>query len=109
MNSITFNNILGNNDNPSAEEFRAIYCKLLVCNNIVYKNNYGNCITNDTGILTVSSAPAINQCIVDHTSQRGDRFEIEFNYDEAIKEQIEKFDEHLNAFTAKLKKISLQL
>lgn len=92
-------NILGNNDNPSPAEFQAIYRKLLVCKEIVYKNNYANCISNDTRILEVSSARLVNKCKANHALQCN-AFVIEFDYQEAINEDIEKFDQHLNAFIA---------
>lgn len=66
-----------------------------MCNEIVYKNDKGNCISNDTGILTVSSR-AIPQPSKQRTDQ-GDTFEIELDYFQAVEEQIEKFDQHLCA------------
>lgn len=92
-------NIPGNNDNPSAAEFLAIYRKLLVCKEIVHRNNYGNCITDDTGILTIASSGSVDKYTSDNTSQY-EVFEIEFDYHVAIDEEIEKFDQHLNAFIA---------
>lgn len=85
-------------------EFQSIYRKLLACKEIVYKNNYGNCVTNDTGVLTVSSGhrhkQASEKCTLESTFIRGICFEIELDYAEAIGQEIEKFDEHLNAFIA---------
>lgn len=85
-------------------EFESIYRKLLACKEIVYKNNYGNCVTNDTGVLTVSSGHRHKQtsekCTIETTFVKGKSFEIEFDYLGAIGEEIEKFDEHLNAFIA---------
>lgn len=72
----------------------------MVCKEIVYKNNYANCISDDTGVLTVSSARPVKQCTVSDTYARGQIFEIEFNYEVAIHENIEKFDEHSCAFIA---------
>lgn len=90
--------IAGRNDNPSASEFKARYKKLLVCNEIVYKNDKGNCISNDTGILTVSTR-AIPQPSKESTDQ-GDTFEIELDYFQAVEEDIPKFDQHLYANVA---------
>lgn len=81
-------------------EFQAIYRKLLVCKEIVYENNYGNCISNDTNILTVSSKGPAKPGNIDSTYSRGDTFEVEFDYFDAVSEDIGKFDQHLNAFTA---------
>lgn len=73
----------------------------MACKEIVYKNNHGNCITDDTGILTVSSKLSrVEQCAVERTFAQGNSIEIEFDYFEAINEEIGKFDEHLCAFTA---------
>lgn len=92
--------IPGYNDNPSAEEFKSIFRKLLVCKEIVYKNNYGNCISDDTGILTASSARPVNQFTVSDTLRKGKTFEIELSFEEVIQENIGKFDEHSCAFIA---------
>lgn len=71
----------------------------MVCKEIVYKNDYGNCISNDTGILTASSAKVgqpLKQCTV-----RTNRFDIEdLDYFAAVEEDIEVFDTHLNAYVA---------
>lgn len=89
----------GDNDNPSAREFEGIYRKLLVCKEIVYKNNYANCISNDTGVLTVSSArPKPSKA--DGTPAQSYEIEIEFDYLAAIDEEIDKFDQHLCAYIA---------
>lgn len=72
----------------------------MVCKEIVYKNDYANCISNDTGILTVSSAQPNQQRNANDTFASGQIFEIEFDYEQAIKENIEKFDEHSCAFIA---------
>lgn len=90
---------LGSNDNPSAAEFKRLYRKLLVCNEIVYDGNKANCITNETGILTVSSA--VLRPIRDQNSNRAHEVvEIDFSYYDTINEELEKFDEHLNAYAA---------
>lgn len=78
-------------------EFQAIYRKLLVCKEIVYKNNYGNCISNDTNVLTVSSKGSGKPKNID---SRVGIFEIEFDYFDTVNEDIGKFDQHLNAFIA---------
>lgn len=88
------------NDNPSAAEFQAIYRKLLVCKEIVYKNNYANCMTDDTGVLTVASSRSADKPTADYTFESGNLFEIEFDYYAAIDEEIGKFDQHLNSFIA---------
>lgn len=92
---------LGSNDNPTANEFKYIYRKLLVCNDIVYSGRRANCISNETGILTVSSASITSQSTEAAKENRSILpIEIELsdlNYDDAINETIEKFDEHLNA------------
>lgn len=77
----------------------AIYRKLLVCKEIVYTNKYGNCVSNDTGILTVSSERP-QQSIATDTFEQGKVFEIEFDYDTAVEESMEKFDQHLCAYIA---------
>lgn len=69
-----------------------------MCKEIVYKNNYGNCISDDTEILTVSSA-RVQKTLTTNTANS---FEIEFNYDETVNESLGKFDEHLCAYTASL-------
>lgn len=92
--------IIGRNDNPTTEEFKGIYRRLLVCKEIVYKNDYANCITNDTGVLTVSSGMSTKKSIVVETSTASTTFEMEFDYHEAIYEESEKFDQHLRAYTA---------
>lgn len=96
--------IVGRNDNPTTEDFKRIYRQLLVCNQIVYKNDYtkSNCITDDTGVLTVSSYHEKSK--VDSSTQRAVHsnitFEIEFDYFEAINEELQKFDQHLCVYTA---------
>lgn len=75
----------------------------MVCNQIVYKNEYGNCITNDTGILTISSSQPDKNRAVDVTNREASTiFEIECNYGEAINEELDKFDQHLCAYTASI-------
>lgn len=74
----------------------------MVCKEIVYKNDYANCITNDTGILTVSSALPNEKCTVKETLMASTRFGIKFDYHEAIHEVLEKFDQHLCTYTASI-------
>lgn len=100
MNKSDIYKTTGSNDNPSAEEFRSIFRKLLVCKEIVYRNNYGNCISNDTGILMVSSARPVHQRTATNTLRIGRILEIELNFEEVIQENIGKFDEHSCAFNA---------
>lgn len=93
---------LGSNDNPTTEEFKRIYRKLLICHEIVYKNDRSNCIPNDTGVLTVSSRLPKQQCTVD-TVFSTSPFKIEsdeFNYHTTINENLEKFDQHLYSYVA---------
>lgn len=87
---------VGSNDNPSAAEFKRLYRKLLVCHEITYDGNKANCISNETGILTVSSE------LIPRTKERNLNKvpEIDFNYHEVISERLEKFDMHLNAYAA---------
>lgn len=95
-----FTNIIGSNDNPTAAELERIYRKLLVCHEIVYKRDRSNCIPNDTGVLTVSSALPNQQRIVD-AAFSAKTFECnEFDYHYAINEEMEKFDEHLYSYVA---------
>lgn len=74
----------------------------MICKEIVFKNDYGNCVTNDTGILTVSSrkVKSNEQFTIESILSQTNAFEIEFDYHYALDEEIEKFDEHLCAFTA---------
>lgn len=86
---------VGSNDNPSASEFKRLYRKLLVCHEITYDGNRANCISNETGILTISSE------IIPHTKNERNHSqvpEVDFNYNEVINEKLEEFDMHLNAF-----------
>lgn len=92
--------IIGRNDNPSTEEFKSIYRKLLVCNEIVYRNDRANCITNETGVLTVSSAVPKKKSTVVESLMLSTTLEIDFDYDEAIHEELEKLDQHLCAYLA---------
>lgn len=88
---------VGSNDNPSAPEFKRLYRKLLVCHEITYDGNKANCISNETGILTVSSE------IIPQTKSNLNLNpvpEVDFNYYEVINERLERFDMHLNAFAA---------
>lgn len=87
---------VGSNDNPTAPEFKRLYRKLLVCHEITYDGNKANCISNETGILTVSSE------IIPRTKERNHKevLEIDFNYHEVISEDLEKFDVHLIAYAA---------
>lgn len=72
----------------------------MVCNEIVYKNeNKSNCITNDTGFLTVPTSSA-SQLSKNRYTDTGATFEIELDYYSAIEKEIEKFDQHLNAYIA---------
>lgn len=88
---------LGSNDNPTAAEFKRLYRKLLVCHEVTYDGNKANCISNETGILTVSSEiiPGSMKKKIVHEVH-----EIEFNYEEVINEELEPFDVHLNAYAA---------
>lgn len=65
-------------------------------------NDRSNCILNDTGILTVSSVLP-NQGRTDDTVFLARAFEIEcdkFDYDSAVNDDIEKFDQHLCSYIA---------
>lgn len=88
---------LGSNDNPTASEFKRLYRKLLVCHEVTYDSNRANCISNETGILTVSSE-IVPQPTKEHIPN--EIHEIDFNYYEVINNQLEKFDVHLNAYAA---------
>lgn len=92
----------GSNDNPTANEFKRLYRKLLVCHEVVYDGKKANCITNETGILTVSSEIVSVSSSVYHggTVASIDLDDLTFNYQEIIDEQLDKFDEHLNAYAA---------
>lgn len=69
-----------------------------MCHEVVYDGKKANCITNETGILTVSSEIACqSKCRQPRQSAITD---LNFNYQEAIDETLEKFDEHLNAYSA---------
>lgn len=95
--------ILGSNDNPSAYEFKSIYRKLLTCHQIVYRGHRANCISNETGVLTVSSRQLPqkpSQGLERGSNRSGDGTDFDFDYMAAIHEDIEKFDEHLNALIA---------
>lgn len=71
-----------------------------MCNEIVYKNeNKANCITNDTGFLTVSTSSA-SQLSKNRYTDTGGTSEIELDYYSAIENETEKFDQHLNAYIA---------
>lgn len=94
--------VSGNNDNPSASEFRARYRKLLVCKEIVYKNDFANCITNDTGVLTVPATQSLKASSMNTTFTQSDVIRIDFDFFDVTNGQIEKFDEHLCAHTASL-------
>lgn len=88
---------VGSNDNPTASEFKRLYRKLLVCHEITYDGNKANCISNETGILTVSSEFVPKSKMGENVNEI---LEIDFSYHEALNEKLEKFDEHLNAFAA---------
>lgn len=68
----------------------------------MYKNDYANCITNDTGILTVPFGSRSKQSKVQSAFAQSYEFEIELNYFEAINEEMDKFDEHLCVYTASI-------
>lgn len=91
--------MLGSNDNPTVIDFKRVYRKLMVCHEIVYDGNKGNCITNETGILTVSS-----EIVPKPASSQYGRSKLidldDVNYEEFINEELEKVDEHLNACIA---------
>lgn len=96
---------LGSNDNPTATDFRRLYRKLLVCHEITYDGNKANCISNETGILTVSSD------IFPQPTEKLNMNEIpelEFNYHEVMNEELEKFDEHLNVYAASRVELTLK-
>lgn len=97
---LTFIIILGANDNPSASEFRSIYRKLLVCHQIVYKNDYGNCITDETGVLTVSSKQPPRKPTQNFPENIAD--DVVFHYDDLTNDNVEKFDQHMNAYMASI-------
>lgn len=83
-------------------EFRSLYRKLLVCHNVVYDGKYANCMTNETGILTISSVTACQA--MRHQPHQSDAIidldVLDFNYQEVVDEGLEIFDEHLNAYAA---------
>lgn len=88
---------LGSNDNPTPAEFKRLYRKLLVCHEITYDGNKANCISNETGILTVSSE------IMSRSIEKKNvhvEHEIDFNYHDVLNEELEPFDVHLNAYAA---------
>lgn len=91
---------LGSNDNPTAAEFTRLYRKLLVCHEITYDGNKANCISNETGILTVSSeimSQSLNKKAVHEVHEME-----ELNYYDVINEDLEPFDLHLNAYAASM-------
>lgn len=80
-----------------------MYRKLLVCHEVVYDGKSANCITNETGILTVSSELHPKAGQARHQSHQPillEPDEFDFDYHVAINEEIEKFDEHLNSYAA---------
>lgn len=96
---------IGSNDNPTANEFKRLYRKLLVCHEVVYDGKKANCITDETGILTVSSelvSESANSAKSRQPRQTApvDLDELDYLYHEIIDEELEKFDEHLNAYAA---------
>lgn len=65
----------------------------------MYKNNYGNCIQDDTGILKASSARRVEQqATISDTYKKGRVLLIELDFERIIQEKIEKIDEHLCAY-----------
>lgn len=91
---------LGSNDNPTAAEFKRLYRKLLVCHEITYDENKANCISNETGILTVSSeimSQSLKKKAVHEVHEMED-----LSYYDVINEGLEPFDLHLNAYAASM-------
>lgn len=72
----------------------------MVCHEVVYSGNKANCISDETGILTVSSNIAPKRPGTLYEYALIDLNEIHFNYHEVINEKLELFDEHLNAYAA---------
>lgn len=101
--SFSFIIIIGSNDNPTANDFKRLYRKLLVCHEVVYDGKKANCISNETGILTVSSEIVSGTANESNECPKPDLINLKklnFNYEEAIDEELEKLDEHLNAYAA---------
>lgn len=86
---------LGANDNASETDFPRLYRKLLVCHEFVYDRNRSNCISNDTGVLTVSS-----QFIPPKIQAKPRSISIElndFDYKDTINAKLIPYEEHMNA------------
>lgn len=71
--------------------------KLLVCHEINYDGKRSNCISNETGVLTVSSEYIPSKM---QTRLQIIPIEVDFDYYATINEKLEPFDEHLNAYVA---------
>lgn len=106
----------GCSDNPTAQQFSAAYRKLLIFNGI-QGSEIGNCIINDTNILTVSSRkppqlPKDNFILPDNTLlDDADDMAFIQNSDGRILLQPElseiKYREHKRAYLASLTEIEL--
>lgn len=76
-----------------------------MCHEIVYKNEYGNCIANETGVLTVSSRlsskKSSNNILSEQNSGNPTELLFELPYEDIMIEDVEDmFDLHLNATMA---------
>lgn len=69
---------------------------------MVYDGKKANCISNETGILTVSSGIVSKSQNEVGQPALIDLDGLDFIYKEAINEELEKFEEHLNAYAAKM-------
>lgn len=84
--------VLGYNDNPTAQEFKAAIRKLLFYNEIT-SSIFANCADN-LNILTVSSVKeSISQNIISTNSNTEENSNFEQNFDENYEENEEFFEE----------------
>ncbi|XP_031637585.1 uncharacterized protein LOC116350016 [Contarinia nasturtii] len=93
----TIRRLNGCNDNPTPIQFSGAFRKLLICSEIM-TSKHSNVINNDTQVLTTSSRKKATATFIDIRGIKD--VEIEFEYDETLREELSKYDQHYNALLA---------
>lgn len=95
---------LGSNNNPTVQQFKTAYRKLLVCSPYLFRDRT-NCAIGNTEILTVSSAEHRTQALDNYTNNyntimRTRAIELELDYMTMITEEKGPYENHMFAYLA---------
>lgn len=90
---------LGQNNNPTAQQFSAAYRKLLFCVPHLSAHRT-NCNLDLVEILTVSSVDQLRQLPPQNSLSTGNEFEIGIGYDVLLNNTLDLYQQHMCAYLA---------